>query len=243
MAFKRFIVAADNHGGLIDEITKKKFFEFAKSWKAHYRIHLGDWIDAAPLRKNCSAEEKAGTIAEDYQMGLDFVQEFRPHLLCNGNHDDRLWMHMRHAADGILRERCTELALATEDEFRKIKIKWVPYHIDRYLQMPEGGPKLIHGFRATMYPAKSHFEHWGSVLHGHTHKPDFFAGRHIERGSAYSVACMADLNQMEYSNRQPSRLGHRNGWLYGIINTKTSAWHAWHVIREANVFISPQGIL
>jgi hypothetical protein len=54
---------------------------------------------------------------------------------------------------------------------------------------------------------------------------------------------MADLNQLLYSDRQPAKLGHRNGFLYGIINTKTGDWKAWQVSKENEVWISPQGVL
>ena len=43
----------------------------------------------------------------------------------------------------MIRERCTEYWQTLEDEFRKLKIKTCPYHVSKYLRMPEGGPKLI----------------------------------------------------------------------------------------------------
>jgi hypothetical protein len=243
MSYKKFLVAADNHGSLVSEEAKKKILDFAKSWKPNYKIHLGDLWDFSPLRRGCSPEEKADGISEDYQMGLEFLDEFKPDYLTLGNHDDRIWMNSTKCADGMLREHCAKLAQASEDEFKKRKIKWVPYHISKYLMLPEGGPKLIHGFRATMYPARSHHENWGACIHGHVHKPDVYVARHIEGQSSFSVGCLADIDQLSYADRTPAKLAWRNGFLYGMINEKTGSWQAWNVIKEGNDWISPMGIL
>lgn len=243
MSLKRFLVAADNHGRLADPEAVAKLLKFAETWKPHYRIHLGDNWDFSPLRRGASQEEKADGIADDYQAGIEFLDAFRPNYLTLGNHDDRIWMHSTHCADGILRETCQKLAVESEAAFRKRGIKFVPYHVSRYLRMPEGGPKLIHGFRATMYPAKAHYENWGECLHGHTHKPDEYTARHVEGGQAFSVGCLASIDALTYADRTPAKLAWRNSFLFGIINTKTGRWRAWDATKEDGIWISPQGVL
>lgn len=243
MSWKKFVVCGDSHGSLVCEKSKKKFLDFVDDWKPHHRIHLGDLWDFSPLRKGASQEEKADGIADDYVAGIEFLDEYKPHFLTLGNHDDRIWMHSTHCADGVMRERCSQLAEASENEFKKRKIQWVPYHVSRYLQMPEGGPKLIHGFRATMYPAKAHFENWGPSICGHVHKPDTYIARHIDGQASYSVGCLADISRMSYADRTPAKLAWRRGWLYGMIHSKTGAWNAWHVIEEGGQWISPMGII
>jgi hypothetical protein len=243
MSWKKFVVCGDSHGSLVCEKSKKKFLDFVDDWKPHHRIHLGDLWDFSPLRKGATQEEKADGIADDYLAGIEFLDEYKPHFLTLGNHDDRIWMHSTHCADGIMRERCSQLAEASETEFKKRKIQWVPYHVTRYLKMPEGGPKLIHGFRSTMYPAKAHFENWGPSICGHVHKPDTYVARHIDGQASYSVGCLADINLMTYADRAPAKLAWRQGWLYGMIHSKTGAWNAWHVIEDGGQWISPMGIL
>jgi hypothetical protein len=243
MSWKKFLVASDNHGGLICHDSAKKLMDFAKTWKPHYRIHLGDVWDFAPLRGGASQEEKADGIADDYQQGMEFLDAFKPNYLTLGNHDDRIWLASTRCADGILRERCQDLARASEKEFAKRKIQWIPYHVSRFLRMPEGGPKLIHGFRSTMYPAKAHSEAWGEVLHGHCHKPDSHVMRNADGGQAMSVGCIGDIEKMTYADRYPAKLGWRNGFLFGMIHTKTGRWNAWHATKEGADWISPHGIL
>jgi len=243
MSWKKFVVCGDSHGNLVCESAKKKFFDFVAEWKPHHRIHLGDFIDAPSLRRGCSVEEKALGISEDFNAGMQFLSEYRPGFLTLGNHDDRIWLHSTHCSDGILREHCANLAEAAEQEFRKLKIKWVPYHVSKYLQMPEGGPKLIHGFRATVSPSRSHHDNWGPNICGHCHRPDTYIARHIDGQASYSVGCLADIDLMTYADRTPAKLAWRQGWLYGMINSKTGQWNAWHVINEGGQWISPMGVL
>jgi hypothetical protein len=243
MSYKKFIVATDNHGGLVCHEAKKVLLAFCETWKPNYRIHLGDLWDFSPLRRGASQEEKAHGIADDFIEGLKFLDDYKPNYLTLGNHDDRIYQYATHCADGMLRERCEELVIASEKEFKRRKITFCEYKVTQYLRLPEGGPKLIHGFRSTVSPARAHYDNWGSCLHGHCHTVDEHTARHIDGGKAYSVGCMADLNQLSYSDRQPAKLGHRNGFLYGIINTKTGDWKAWQVSKENEVWISPQGML
>jgi predicted MPP superfamily phosphohydrolase len=243
MNYKKFIVATDNHGGLVSKDAMRVLLAFCDSWKPSYRIHLGDLWDFSPLRRGASQEEKAYGISDDYVEGLNFLDEYKPQFLTLGNHDDRIYQYAQHCADGMLRERCEELVMASEKEFKRRKITFCEYNVTKFLRMPEGGPKLIHGFRSTVSPAKAHFDNWGSCLHGHCHTVDEHTARHIDGGKAYSIGCMADLDQLSYSDRQPAKLGHRNGFLYGIINTKTGDWKAWQVTKENGIWISPQGIL
>lgn len=241
--YKKFLVATDNHGSLVCNDAMRVLLSFAESWQPHYRIHLGDLWDFSPLRRGASQEEKADGISDDFMAGIEFLDAFKPNYLTLGNHDDRIYQHATHRGDGILRERCEELVQQAEQQFKRRKITFCEYKVSCYLRMPEGGPKLIHGFRSTTYPAKAHHENWGECLHGHCHTKDEYTARHIDGGKTFSVGCMADLSKLTYSDRQPAKLGHRNGFLYGIINVKTGRWEAWQVTKEHGDWISPQGIL
>ena len=241
---KRFIVAADNHGELVHAESVAKLLAFCDDWKPHYKIHLGDLWDFSPLRGGASPEDRANGISEDYAAGLEFLDQFRPQFLTLGNHDDRIWQHANSCANGVLREHCADLASASEKEFARRKIQWIPYKIGKFLQMPEGGPKLIHGFRSSnVSPAKLHHADWGSCLHGHVHKPDSYTATHADGGQSFSVGCMGDIERMTYADRFSAKMGWRQRFLFGLINTKTGAWNAWHATKEGADWISPHGIL
>lgn len=243
MLFKRFIVGADNHGDLVCPKAVKKFLDFTSDWKPHYRIHLGDFVDAAYLRNGAGQEEKAHGITDDFNQGMKFLEQYRPHILTLGNHCDRVWQTSHKQSDGFLREACADLANGAERRFKQMGIKWIPYQVSRSIQMPEGGPQLIHGFRSSVNPAKAHFDNWGPCIHGHVHTPDEYTARHINGSQAFSVGCLADISKLSYADRSPAKLGWRQGFLYGYINTKTGKWNAWNVKNEDGDWISPMGVL
>jgi len=242
MAFKKFLVCADNHGHLVNQECLSKFVQFKKDWKPNYTICLGDIWDMNGLRKSANDEEKREGVSADFKAGIEFLDIGFDYLTL-GNHDARLWEAAEGASNGILRESCQDLVRCVTIELNKRKIKWVPYNVSSYLQLPEGGPKLIHGFLAGQSPAKAHFERFGSCLFGHVHAPSSYVAKHIDQGQAYSLGCMADIESMTYAERYPNRLGWRNGWGFGIINDKTGKWSFWHVNKEDGHYISPMGVL
>lgn len=243
MSWKRFVVGTDNHGNLGCHDAIGKFLAFVEQWNPHYRIHLGDCFDFAGLRKKASPEERAERLSVDYRAGLDFLDAYRPHYLTLGNHDWRLWRASDEFSEGILSDLCRQQADALEGELRSRKIKWCQWGVGNFLTMPEGGPKLLHGYRATMAPAKAHWDNWGPNLHGHVHKPDSYNARHIDGGISMSVPCLADLSRLSYANGTPAKLAWRQGWAYGMIESKTGRWQAWHVTNEGGRWISPMGEL
>jgi len=243
MIFKKFIVAADNHGSMIHQESLKVLLKFKADWKPHYTIHLGDNFDFAPLRGGASPDEKAGGLSEDYTAGIAFLDHFKPNYLTLGNHDDRIWQMANTTTNGVLREHCLGLAQSAERQFTKRKIKWISYKVGNFLRLPEGGPKFIHGFHSGVNPAKMHFERYGPCVHGHVHTPNQYTGRHIDGGEAFSIGCIGDIDQMEYADRYTAKLGWRQGFAYGIINTKTGSTKIWQVTKEEDSWISPQGII
>jgi hypothetical protein len=241
--YKRFIIAADNHGSMVHQESLKVLLDFKADWKPHYAIHLGDNWDFAPLRGGAGADEKTCGLSEDFEAGIAFLDAFKPHYLTLGNHDDRIWQMSRNISNGVIREHCQGLVDSAERYFTKRKINWIPYKVGAYLRLPEGGPRMLHGFHSGVNPAKMHFERYGPCCHGHVHTPNQYTGRHIDGGEAHSIGCIGDIDQMEYADRYTAKLGWRQGFAYGIINTKNGNTKIWHVTKEDQSWISPQGII
>jgi|14BtaG_2_1085337.scaffolds.fasta_scaffold05556_6 hypothetical protein len=243
MAWERSIFIGDSHGDLVCHESERIVQDFMAEWKPRWRVHLGDVWDFRALRKKAEAEERAQGITYDYNCGLELLDWFKPTHLLLGNHDHRLWRASEETSNGVLADLCRKQADEAEDALRKRRIEWRAYNVGSYLRLPCGGPKLIHGYRATMYPAKAHFENWGECILGHVHKPDTYEARHVDGGRAMSLGCMADLDKLTYADQTPAKLAWRQGFAYGLHNTKTGAWQAWHVIKSEGQWISPQGIL
>lgn len=242
--WEKFIAISCTHGDLFDPKVKPVLQSFIADWKPHHRIHLGDLFDLRALRRNVSPDERQEGIAYDYSCGIELLDWFKPHYLTLGNHDHRIWRAADElATHGVLAEAMRKLAEDTEESFRKRKIKWVHYAVDQHIKLPCGGPLFLHGYRSTMYPAKSHFENWGDCVLGHVHKPDHYEARHINGGKAFTVGTLADISKMRYADATPAKLGWRQSFIYGMINKRTGKWHGWQVINEGGEWISPHGIL
>lgn len=212
-------------------------------WKPKWRVHLGDAWDFRALRKKAEAEERAEGISYDYNCGFELLEWYRPHFLTMGNHDYRLWRAAKETSNGVMADLCASLAEDAEEKLRKLRIQWCPYAVDQFLQLPMGGPKLIHGFKSSMYPAKAHFDVWGSCLFGHVHRPDSYEARHIDGGKAYALGTLANLKKMTYADHHAAKLGWRQSFRIGQHNTKTGSWNSWEITKEDGKWMSPMGIL
>lgn len=243
MSFKKFIIAADNHGSMVNKEALQKLLSFCHNWKPNYRIHLGDNWDFAPLRGGAGPEEKTYGLSDDFEQGIQFLDAYKPNYLTLGNHDDRIWQMARSVSNGLLREHCQGIVDAAISQFKKRKIEWIPYKVGAYILLPDTKIKLIHGFHSGVNPAKMHFERYGPCVHGHVHAPNQYTGRHIDGGEAHSIGCIGDIDQMDYADRYTAKLGWRQGFAYGITNEKTGDTKIWHVTKEGNTWISPQGII
>lgn len=84
--FKKFIIAFDNHGDMIDADSERVFFKFMADWKPDIRIHGGDCFDFRPLRRKADDEERRESLRLDWDMGLDFFERLRPQHYLLGNH-------------------------------------------------------------------------------------------------------------------------------------------------------------
>lgn len=243
MSWEHSIFVGCSHGDLVCQDAVKAVKRFMDQWKPKHRVHLGDAWDFRALRRGAGPEERAEGIRYDYNCGLEFLDWFKPQILTLGNHDHRPFRAADEFSNGPLADLMTGFCDQMTDDLRKRKIQWKQYGVDQYATLPMGGPKLLHGYRSTVNPAKSHFDHYGPCILAHVHKPDFHAARHIDGGKAFTVGTLANLSKMTYADGYTAKLGWRNSFLYGIHHSKTGKWEAWPVIKEGKDWISPHGII
>lgn len=238
------MVIGCSHGSYVDRSAEKKAKEFMESWQPKHRGHLGDLWEFTALRKGAGPEERKVGIKVDINAGFELLDWFKPQKLTMGNHDHRLWRAANETESSpTLAELLQTAVMEAEDELRKRRIQWCEWGVDQYLKFDCGGPKLIHGYKSTMYPAKAHFEHWGDCIASHVHKPDSHIARHIDGGVAHTTGALVNFKKLTYADGQAAKLGWRNGWGYGLINRKTGKWQMWHVIKDGKEWVSPHGII
>jgi len=244
MSWEKFMVIGCSHGSLIDREAEQIAKDFMSEWKPKHKAHLGDLWDFAALRRGASPEERQEKISYDYNCGLEMLDWYKPQLLTLGNHDHRLWRAAsEYASHTVLAEMLEAKANDAEEQLRKRRIKWCHWGVKNYLTFPCGGPVLIHGYRSTMHPAKAHFENWGECITAHVHKPNTYVAAHIKGGESHCIGTLADIGKLSYADAYPAKLGWRNGFGYGMINSKTNQWKMWHVTKEGTSWISPHGLL
>lgn len=236
-----FVFATDNHGDQVNQAALKKFFEFVEDFKPKHRIHGGDLFDLRPMRKGAGPEERSETIELDVTAGEIFLESYRPDTLLLGNHDMRLYEGL-HSNCGMTASTCRMMLQKLQGDaveeprvgglLEKLGLKNIlPYHVDEGVY-PLGDVNFIHGYRATKYPASAHSENWGpSVITGHVHKYDVHVPRHYKGGLAMCSPTLADLD-MRYLHRSVAALAHDNGWIFGVVNSRTGKFEAWCIRRQ-----------
>ena len=244
MALIKWIYGSDNHGDMVCEEAVAKFLKFTEEWKPKHKIHGGDGMDLRSYRKGAGAEEREEGIQRDIQAHLLFMEQYRPHVFIEGNHDHRLREMAEHGSE---EKRSTEAAVALQeklDEFyrKKIKCKVVRYGQERdWWQAPEGGHKFVHGKHHGTHIARAHHDTYeGPTVCGHGHRPDIYQGA---GGTSIASPALCRIWDQRYDAHQPGKKKQRNGWVFGVINSKTGRSEGWIVKKEEGVWISPMGEL
>ena len=88
---KTCLMCGDSHGEAIDMRTAKAVLARKEDMKPDTLIHLGDAFDFSSIRRGASAEEKAMSMLDDFEMGLQFLGQFfkgkADKYFLWGNHD------------------------------------------------------------------------------------------------------------------------------------------------------------
>lgn len=240
MSWERFVAAFDYHGDQRDKRTADAFLTFCKQWKPNLRIFGGDLWDFRPLRKKASDDEKRESMKRDFEMGMDFLKDFKPQFFIRGNHDERLW-ELAERDDGIRSDYAREGILEVDKELKSMHCRMLPYHKrDGVLRI--GHLKVLHGFFCGVYAARQHALTYGSCLFGHVHDITEHSIPGLERRVARccGALCSTDL---EYAARSPNTLRQANGWAYGVINSKTGTYHCWQAERINGHFVIPTDMI
>lgn len=246
MGLIKFVFGSDNHGDMGCPIAIKKFLDFTENeWKPKYRIHGGDGMDLRRYRKGASEDETKDRVKPDIAAHLLFLEQYRPHVFLEGNHDWRLREVAEHGdphSDST--DRAIELQDGLDEFYRKMKIQVVRFgweHGGQEWRAPEGGPAFAHGTRHGVHAAKQMTDDYeGAVIFGDVHRVSVWQGR---RGLTMSSPCLADTTKLRYDVKNPGKRLHRKGWLYGVINDKTGRHEVWPVKCEDGAWISPMGEL
>jgi hypothetical protein len=219
MKGQRFVVAADPHGDQQDPETRKALFSFIKDYNPQIRIHAGDNWDFRNLRRGASDDEKAASLVDDWDMGVDWMREFfdggKTNHFLRGNHDERMWKFASNAS-GMLRDYANDGIKRIERVVAQSHATMLP-HDSRLGVLRMGRIKVIHGFFAGVGAARKHGMVYGNCLFGHTHAVDLAPMESIDNPiESRGIGCCCKVD-MDYNQHSANKLRHDNAWCYGLL--------------------------
>lgn len=175
----------------------------------------GDLWDFRPLRSKASEVERRDHIADDFEVGFDFLEEFAPDSFILGNHDARLW-DVAEVGEGLVADYAKTLIARTEKLASKIGCRIIPH--DKLFVLKLGPLNILHGYYAGMNAARQHAQIYGPAIFGHVHTDEHcVVPSHDGRREAWASPALCKLS-MDYNRKTPSTLRYMNGWMYGAYN-------------------------
>jgi len=212
-----FVAIGDPHGDMIDERSKTALFDFIADFKPKIRIHLGDNWDFRNLRKGASDDEKAASLADDWDAGTDFMRQFfdggKENVFLRGNHDERMW-HLAGSATGVMRDFANDGIKRIEGIVKRSRAKMLPY--DSALGIYQMGHlSMVHGYFTGNNACRQHAAVYGNCIFAHVHTDESSPISSLQPAAASSIPCLC-IRDMEYMNAKTGKLRWAQGWSYGL---------------------------
>ncbi len=211
-------MASDLHGDMQDAESVVAILAFIKDFKPEVRVFAGDLFDFRNLRKGASDEDKAASLEDDWDAGIDFAQKFfagasEAHMLL-GNHDWRLW-NLRDNCVGLVRDYAIDRIKQFEAHAKRWRAKVLPY--DSALGVLQlGSLAVIHGYHTGLGAAREHARAYQNCVFGHTHTIESTAISSLKPAEARGIGCLCKRD-MEYANAKTGKLRWGQGWGYGLL--------------------------
>lgn len=218
----RVLDIPDIHGADRDPTAIKVARDFQKDFKPHITIMLGDLINADCVSKYPT--DSKVTLKQEYEIGNELLDLFKPNVFCEGNHEERL------RRPGLVAPELREVVSPREGlNIDKRKIIWVPYENNpRKGTYQTGKLRHMHGFWTNIYAARAHAEAYGCVVFGHTHRVQMFQSKMTFDGHVgYNIGCLSRLD-LPYQKSKPPR-----GWMnaFGFGYVYRNGWFTYYVVQ------------
>lgn len=219
MSWKKFLAIGCNHGYWADPTATAAMLKFAEDWKPHTRIHLGDYVDTTAFRSGARGTNDENTnLAEDMQKGLQFLKDYRPDILFNGNHDIRLWDNLKF--HNAIIAQCAQALVKNIYEILPKKCIFVDHYDIRKSFLKLGDTTFLHGFMYNENAVRDHAEQFGKCVLAHLHRVASAPGRRSDNPQAYCVGYLGDGNKFGYAQRRRAVSQWSQGFAWGEYNEK-----------------------
>jgi len=212
--WKRFMAVGCNHGYWADPTALEAVLEFKQRWKPHMAIHLGDYVDTTSFRAGAKGTNDENTdLRLDMKMGVDFLTDYQPDILLNGNHDIRLWNAAGHH-NAIIAECAQSLIDDIREAVPKKCLFVDTYNIETsFVQL--GDTKFLHGFMYNENGVRDHAEQFGKCVIAHLHRVQSAPGRRSDKPTGYCVGFLGDVSKFKYASNRRGTSQWSQGFAWG----------------------------
>lgn len=128
---------------------------------------------------------------------------------------ERLW-DLTKVDGGPLFDHAELLIAGIQKKMNSLKATMLPYDA-RLGVLQIGHLRVIHGYFSGRNAATQHARIYGNCIFGHTHSQDIIPVESLDGPSvAMGTGCLCKID-MHYNARQPNKLRHQQGWVYGTL--------------------------
>ena len=220
--WKRVCFVGCSHGYLADPKALATVLKFNKTFKPQIRAHLGDFTDQTAFRSGAhDGPDQTVSIADDIAHGLNFLKEYAPTHLINGNHEDRLWKLAEHHNE-IVARAAGSVITEIKDFVSRNKVKYVETYDINSSWIEIGNYKILHGFMFNEQALRDHTEAYGNIVMAHTHKAGIVYGRRSDHPTGFCVGTLANIPGMAYAKTRRATMSWSHGFVFGETNGKTT---------------------
>lgn len=212
--WKRFMAVGCSHGVYADPNAVAGVLKFREQWKPDTTIHLGDFIDMSPFMS--SAKGKGDPIEPDITNGLGFLNQYRPNIILNGNHEVRLWKEAL-SNDEVYSGYAIRLINDIKQTANKLNATlidytgiWQSYKLADYT--------FTHGTIYGEQVCRDMAEIYGNVIFAHTHKVGMAVGRRTDTPKGICVGTLTKRGALEYANTRRATFAWSQGMTWGVYN-------------------------
>ena len=215
---KKFIIAPDPHGIEGDPVATEACIAHAQEFKPDIRVICGDNWDFAAIRQGATTEERAKSMADDFEAGARFADRFfkggkQNHLML-GNHDLRVWK-LAESQDAVRADLGKKMVKDIEYVARRNNAKLWPYD-SRFGVLEIGHLKVVHGYHTGVGAAAAHSRIYGNVVYGHCHSIESYQTPGLKQQEARCIGCLCKLD-MDYAATKTAKLRWAHGWAAGWV--------------------------
>lgn len=216
---KTFQIVSDIHGIHRNERACDASLAFAKDFKPDIRVIAGDLFDFAAIRKGASDEERSLSLAEDYELGMDYAKQFfaggSERVFLNGNHDSPRLLALSQSTDGARKDLGKLMLRDLNAGMTKLKAKVLPYD-SRYGIYDIGHLKVCHGYFTGTTACAKHAAVYGNIVFGHIHSIESYQVPGLDQREARSIGCLCDLDP-DYASTKTGKLRWAHGFAFGWV--------------------------